>query len=454
MIEGIVIDDYKKKKGKVKETNLEVIPPTKEEEEDMKILLGETFEQIIQILKTYVKLKEDYYPVIAVWIIGTYRMDSFHTFPYLFLNAQKGSGKTRLLKLIEVLTNKGILLASMREAVLFRLADKGYSLMIDELEGLDRKENAPLRELLNACYKRGTKVFRMKKVGEGWDFEEFEPFTPIAIANIGGLDDVLGDRCIGIHLDKSNDKSFALRQENFNNNDQIINVKKNLDKLLVYMCSLSGDNIGKAWELYVNDRYGVVNSILPTTTYTTLTTLTTHNYTGNSKKDGGVVSVDTKKSSVVSSVVSDVVSFDEICNKIHDSGLAGRHLELLFPLLDTALLLNEKLFDDVLKFGIELSKIKKDDDVMESPDVSLIEFVSKLGSEMEYDKFRFIHELSEKFRFYLGIRKEREQEEINPRWIGRALKRLGLIVHKRRLSSGMEVKLNIPKATKLLESLT
>ena len=52
---------------------------------------------IAQILKT---LKEEYYDLVAVWIIGTYCMPGFETYPYLFINAQKGSGKTRLLKSI------------------------------------------------------------------------------------------------------------------------------------------------------------------------------------------------------------------------------------------------------------------------------------------------------------------------------------------------------------------
>jgi len=44
------------------------------------------------------------------------------------------------------------------------------------------------------------------------------------------------------------------------------------------------------------------------------------------------------------------------------------------------------------------------------------------------------------------LENDREQEEINPRWLGRALKRMGLIRDKRRLSAGVEVTLNIAKS--------
>lgn len=393
---------------------------------EAKIILGKTFEDIKYVLKKYIKLKEEYYDLVAVWIIGTYCMKSFETYPYLFINAQKGSGKTRLLKLIEALTKKGELLISMREAVLFQIATDERTILIDELENLDRKENYALKELLNACYKRGTKVYRMRKKGKDGDYVPvpYFPFTSIVIANISGTDDVLGDRCITVHLDKSSNKEYSSRQEDFRDSPIIKNIKSDFKQILVYICSLCmSEYTIKTWNMYLDIVYN----------NNTLNTLTTHT-TSNTREN-------TLKDSVCS-----------VYNRIHESGLTGRPLELTFPLLIVALMLNEEVFENILKFSQELMKKKKDDDVIESKDVSLIEFISKMNSEMDYDKFRFVHELTERFRFFLGIRKEREQEDINPLWLGRALKRLGLVIDKRRLSAGVEVKLNIPKATKLLEN--
>ena len=419
------VKDIKESIEKADETHKRVV----EEDEKWKIdeariKIGEIFEEIKMVLKRYVKLQEEYYDVVAVWVIGTYCMDSFSTYPYLFMNAQKGSGKTRMLKLLEVLVNKGILLASMREAVLFRLADKGFALLIDELEGLDRKENAPLRELLNACYKRGTKVFRMKKVGDSWDFDSFEPFTPIAIANIGGVDDVLGDRVITLTLNKSTNSNFALLQEDF---DKLAIIDKIKECSLCSLCSLCSKKYNRqSFNQYVDEL-----STLTTTTLTTLTTL----YTPSQREitlSSGVVSV---------------------YNRIVASKVRGRHLELMLPLLFVSLMLNEDVFEKVLKFGKELSIQKKEDDITESLDVSLIDFVSKMSSEMDYGRFRFVHKLTEEFRFFMGIRDKFEEQEINSKWVGRSLKRLGLILSKRRLSSGMEVELNVPKAVKLMENI-
>lgn len=411
------------------EKGKEVVERVKQENEkwkidEAKVKIGELFDEIKLILKRYVGLKKEYYDIVAVWILGTYCMENFSTYPYLFMNAQKGSGKTRLLKLLEVLVNKGILLASMREAVLFRLADKGNALMIDELEGLDRKENAPLKELLNACYKRGTKVFRMKKVGDEWDFDAFEPFTPIAIANIGGVDDVLGDRVITLTLNKSTNSNFALLQEDF---DELGVIGKIKECSLCRLCSLCSKKYNrKSFNQYVDER-----TTLTTTTLTTLTTL----YTPSQRKN-----------KLSASVVS-------VYNRIIDSNIRGRHLELMLPLLFVSLMLNEEVFDKVLKFGQELSKQKKEDDITESTDVSLIEFISKMSSQVDYDRYRFIHKITDGFRYFLGIRDRFEEQDINPRWLGRALKRMGLVIEKRRLSSGVEVRLNIAKATKLLDNV-
>lgn len=394
-------------------------------DDEMRILLGENFEKIKDVLRRYVKLKEEYYDIVAIWIIGTYCMKEFETFPYLFINAQKGSGKTRLLKLIEVLANNGELLTSIREAVLFRIATDDKTILIDELEGLDRKENAPLKELLNACYKRGTKVYRMRKKGEDYIPEAFYPFTPIAIANISGTDDVLGDRCITIRLDKSTKSVFSLLQEDFSTSLFIKGIKETFKLINVVMCSWCRSVYTQtSWNNYINLRY----------TTTTLTTLTTYN------------TLLTKETKINDNVVS-------VFNKIIDSGINGRHLELVFPLLIVALMINEDVFDKILKISKEMSEKKTEEDVMESNDVSLIEFISKMSSEIEYGGYKFVHKLSEEFRYFLGIRKEREQEDINPLWLGRALKRMGLVVDKRRLSSGIEVKLNIPKAIKLLENI-
>ena len=160
--------------------------PIKElSEEDLRIQLKPILNKIIKILKKYMDLEEDYYLLIGIWIIGTYFHQSFRSYPYLFFNAMKGSGKSRILNLVTLLSKDGIVLNSLTEAVLFRTTG---TLGIDEFEGVAKKGNESLRELLNSAYKKTGKVYRMKKVsgkdGETQEVEEFEVYRPITMANI------------------------------------------------------------------------------------------------------------------------------------------------------------------------------------------------------------------------------------------------------------------------------
>ena len=204
------------------------------EKEEYKDKLLTAYRNILDILKEYLDIKEEYYNIIALWIIGTYFHEQFPSYPFLFFNAQKGSGKSRAMNLITTLSKDGNVLNSMTEAVLFRTQG---TLGIDEYEGLNRKGNENLRELLNSCYKRGTKVKRMKqkKTIEGVQqvVEEFDVYRPIVLANIWGMETVLGDRCITIILEKSNNKEKTNLIEIFNDDDFVKKTKK-----LLKECSL------------------------------------------------------------------------------------------------------------------------------------------------------------------------------------------------------------------------
>jgi hypothetical protein len=148
---GLIEEDFKKLSNPIYDLT--------EEKEEYREKWKEIYLNIIDMLKKYLDLKKEYYPLIAIWIIGTYFHREFYTYPYLFFNAMKGSGKTRLLKLIKVLSKDGDLIASLTEAVLFRT--KG-TLCIDEFEKITRSGSENLRELLNSAYKKGTKVKRLK----------------------------------------------------------------------------------------------------------------------------------------------------------------------------------------------------------------------------------------------------------------------------------------------------
>ena len=132
--------------GKIKNKDLnEKKEITKEELDELKIIIGQIYENILKELYEYCDLREEYYHLVATWIIGTYLHKSFNTYPYLFLNAMRGSGKTRLLKLISSMALNGNMIGSPTEAVLFRIPND-TTLCIDEFEGVTRKGNEGARQ--------------------------------------------------------------------------------------------------------------------------------------------------------------------------------------------------------------------------------------------------------------------------------------------------------------------
>lgn len=379
--------------------------------EESSILLEKIHKNIIKSLKKYIDIKEEYFNIIALWIIGTYFHQEFPSFPFLFFNAQRGSGKSRVLNLITTLAKDGSLQNSMTEATLFRT--KG-TLAIDEYEGVTRKGGEALRELLNSAYKKGIKIRRMRqqKTQEGTEqvVEEFEVYRPIILANIFGMESVLGDRCITLILEKSSDQRIINLMEIFEHDELIIKTKKLLNQcsLCSFLLSVEGY---KEWNNFI-----------------------THNYTNNTYNTYNTNST----------------NYIEAFKSINLMDLNGRELELSFPLCliaseigvktekETTLTLKETTL--TLK---ELFRDKRAEELVEDNDVSLIDFVSQ---EVE-NNYYVVGKLTERFKQFLNS----TDEYLNARWMGRALKRLNLIKEKRRMGRGTEVQLDILKAQKKIK---
>jgi len=369
------------------------------ESEKLKGNLNDAYLNIIDILKDYCDLRDDYYPLVSIWIIGTYFHEQFESYPYLFLNAMRGSGKTRTLKLITKLSKDGEVQASLTEAVLFRT--KG-TLGLDEFEGVSRKGNENLRELLNAAYKKGTKVKRMKQQktvsGNEQVVEEFNVYRPIVMANIYGQEEVLGDRCITLILERSSNTKITQKVEIYEYDEIFKETKK-----LLNGCSLCS-------VVTPVQRYREWNNFVSSNYISTLTTNNTYN----------------------------IINYIQLFKSLNLLGASGRDLELVMPMLLISFEISEKAFKDTLNSISNYIKEKKEDQFAESKDISLIDFVS----QYHYLSWVRVKKLDSEFRQFL----QSDEEWINTKWLGRALKRLNLIKEKRRQSGGIEVILNIEKA--------
>lgn len=380
------------------------------EEEVNKEKLKDAYLNIIDLIKKYGDINELYPPILACWIIGTYIHKNFLSYPYLFLNAMKGSGKSRILKLIMDLSKNGQVNNNMTEAVLFRT--KG-TLGIDEFEGVSRKGIENLRELLNSGYKKGVKVRRVKKQktfqGEEMTIEEFEVYRPIALANIYGMEDVLSDRTIPLILERSNKSSVVNLLEIWEFEEEFISTKKILNELFTHKKESS---VVWCMSLHLSNVHSLYQDWNKYVTLTDTTTLTYNN---------------TKQ---------------HLFTKIKETGFNGRELEITFPILLISSIIGEEYLKDVINSLTEIMKGKREDQFIESKDITFIDFIAQYPPLEEHIP---LTKLAKEFKEFLQ-EDESEEKWINPKWIGRALKRLSLIKNARRLSRGREVILDINKA--------
>jgi len=392
MVEKEITEDEFKK---LEEGDVDI----EEDREGNKEKLTTAYKNIIDILKEYVDLKEEYYNIIALWIIGTYFHKNFPSYPYLYFNAMKGSGKTRTINLITCLSKEGSVQNSMTEAVLFRTTG---TLAIDEFEGVSKKGSENLRELLNSAYKKGVKVKRMrqKKTDEGirMEVEEFEVYRPVVLANIWGMENVLSDRCLSLILEKSNRKEIINLIEIFNEELIVKETIKLLDLVSLVSMSFHIERY-REWNIFIKRN--------------------NTNYTNNTNNINSINSTHPFET-------------------IKSMGLNGRELELSLPL---CLIANEVSSDLLKETTLTLKSIfsqKKQEDLTENYDISLFDFVS------QYDKIDWasVTDICNDFKEFL----DSKDEWINNKWLGRALKRLVLVKESKRLGRGRYVILDKKKA--------
>lgn len=137
--------------------------------------------------------------VLALWIYATYFYTLFSSgFPYLVLNGAKGTGKSTLDAIIQLLGFNPTFVVNITESALFRSIHQfGGTFILDELEYLvDTKKvnESGLAAVIKSGYSDKGEVGR---VDPDTGFTTYyKVFGPKVISNINGVDDVIADRCI------------------------------------------------------------------------------------------------------------------------------------------------------------------------------------------------------------------------------------------------------------------
>lgn len=143
----------------------------------------------------------------TLWAAHAHVVEHLYTSPrFAVLSPDPGSGKTRVLEVLDLLVPESMFVFSASPAAIFRtMADHQVSLLFDEVDTIFGRhgkddDNGDLRALLNAGYKRGAQIPRC--VGPTHAVAHFPVFAAVALAGLGDLPDTLMSRSVIVRMRK------------------------------------------------------------------------------------------------------------------------------------------------------------------------------------------------------------------------------------------------------------
>ena len=339
----------------------------------------------------------------ALWLTGTYFHHLFTSYPYQYIGGTKGSGKTKTLTLLSCLCFNAVSSGSLTPACLFRLVQGlRCTLLIDETErlGVDKcrvvsESTREFRNLLLNGYKKGMPAHRVERNSmDQFQVGTFDVYGPKALANIGGLDDIMEDRCIPNFLITAKDAE-----------------KKNMEPDITD--PRWSEVRSKLFRLYL-DYWHEVKAC-----YENLSELKGKN----------------------------LVSFlHQICPEMDEkelASIAGRPLELWKPIICMARFFDLKdntlqLTRLILKMALRNISQRLSQNITETDDMILIETLLEMVSKPGWtDDYVWIKDI----RLNMLSRYDENPTWLSHTWVGCALRRLRLS-NRRRLGSARQIRLS------------
>jgi len=353
---------------------------------------------LVNAWQKYMELPtETEYLYHALWDLGTYFHHLFNCFPYHYVGGVKRSGKTKDLMMHYCLAHNAIFSNNMSTASIYRLIQNARAtLLIDETEKLAYKgqvseRTLEFRSILLSGYKKGGKAYRIEKTTkEMLQPRAFEVYSPKAVANIRGLEDVMEDRCKTTILKRSRNKKIVNLEINENDEEWT----KLRSQLYIFFLTY--------WR-EIKEIYDKIE---------------------DSSELGEVVNI--KSNTPFSEEDRDL--------------LVGRELELWRPIFALTLFLKKKgvsnsmftnsLCSLILTLAVGDAKQRLVENVTETGEVILVQVLTQFVDADDYYPVKTLKErMAEAF--------DEEQKWLTTRWIGSALRRLGF-KEKRRVGTGYQ----------------
>lgn len=171
---------------------------------------AEVLDQVAGFIGPYLSFPSEHcLPAVALWAAHTHAVQSFYVTPRLVLDSpEPGSGKTRVLELLNLVCADPEMILSPTTAAIFRMLAEGpITLLFDEVDAVFNVKNGgnyeDLRALLNAGYKRGNTIPRCVGDAAKMQVQKFKVFSPVALAGLAGnMPATILTRAVVIHMRK------------------------------------------------------------------------------------------------------------------------------------------------------------------------------------------------------------------------------------------------------------
>jgi len=178
--------------------------------------LQDLLDEVVLTTKKYLIMTEVQHDALALWIAGGHAHKAFDTFPRLSVQApEKESGKTRVLDVIYNLVPNPLMTADFSVSSMARSIVLDKTMLLDEVDAVFKSssdENRDKKAIINAGFRANGTFLRNTGSG-GMDITptEFNVYSPIALAGIGGLPDTIESRSVIIHMKRKKDNDKVTR---------------------------------------------------------------------------------------------------------------------------------------------------------------------------------------------------------------------------------------------------
>lgn len=400
----------------------------------------ELYNDIYFELEREVEFKDKRYcGLLTCWIIGTYFFPIFEAYPYIYLLGVKRTGKTKVLTLASLLSFNARLTAGMTTATLFRMVEGNRSILcIDELEGAKFSKDPDFRALMLASYKKGLMVPRSRKLESGRIvLDEFEPYGPKMMVSIRGFDDVMEDRALMIVMERGTNPDKINKRVNID--DPIYQeVRDDLYDLCLNRPNQVAKQIEIVDKVWLNKEVGFsgfVDSLLNIGVKLDPSEVEKILSNKELKVEKLPTTIDNNPINPTNAEYYYYI-YTTLQTLLNTTTIPiARDRELALPVLTMASLCDFSVFKDTYELLCDIFVTKQEDDVSDSAENTLLQALLEMVQDK---KFYRVAEITSLLKEKEGI-----GEWANTKWVGRAIKRLGISTKKRVVNGRAEVLLDV-----------